>query len=63
MRIRTQQSYKEHSDEDSRDERDDEKPAKKAAPAYEKEPKKAMKFLGPLEWTRAETGGADRWVL
>jgi len=20
-------------------------------------------FLGPLEWARAETGGADRWVL
>ena len=20
-------------------------------------------FLGPLEWVRAETGGADRWVL
>jgi len=20
-------------------------------------------FLGPLEWARGETGGADRWVL
>jgi len=20
-------------------------------------------FLGPLEWARAETGGADQWVL
>jgi len=20
-------------------------------------------FLGPLEWARTETGGADRWVL
>jgi len=20
-------------------------------------------FLGPLEWARAETGGADPWVL
>jgi len=20
-------------------------------------------ILGPLEWARAETGGADRWVL
>ena len=20
-------------------------------------------FLGPLEWARVETGGADRWVL
>ena len=20
-------------------------------------------FLGPLKWARAETGGADRWVL
>ena len=20
-------------------------------------------FLGPQEWARAETGGADRWVL
>jgi len=20
-------------------------------------------FLGPLEWARAENGGADRWVL
>jgi len=20
-------------------------------------------FLGPLEWAREETGGADRWVL
>jgi len=20
-------------------------------------------FQGPLEWARAETGGADRWVL